>query len=102
MPVSRNALATTPRAACRPIHPTRGGMMDFRFIKQSKAEHITDLDVIELYNCTDGYMPGEYTVATVDTETGEVTLVGAGKLSGYIAVINMGGATSTQPGEQQP
>lgn len=65
--------------------------MDIRFIQQLTPESITTLDVIELYNCGDsGYMPGEYTVADVEPETGDVTLVGAGKLSGYVAVICLG------------
>lgn len=65
--------------------------MDIRFIQQRTPESITTLDVIELYNCGDGgYMPGEYTVADVEPETGDVTLIGSGKLSGYVAVICLG------------
>lgn len=65
--------------------------MDMRFIQQRTPEKITTLDVIELCNCGDaGYNPGEYTVADVEPETGDVTLVGMGPLSGYVAVICLG------------
>ena len=65
--------------------------MDIRFIKQRTPESITTLDVIELFNCSDdGYMPGEYTVADVEPEIGDVTLVGMGELSGYVALICLG------------
>ena len=63
--------------------------MDFRFIQQRTPGSITTLDVIELYNCTDGYMPGNYTVADVEPN-GDVTLIGNGELSGHIAMVSFG------------
>lgn len=65
--------------------------MDIRFIQQRTPESITTFDVIELYNCGDeGYSPGEYTVADVEPDTGDVTLIGMGRLSGIIAMICLG------------
>lgn len=75
--------------------------MDIRFITQRVADGISPLDVIELYNCSeDGYSPGEYTVGNVEPETREVTLIGMGWLSGYIAVVYLDDAPA-EPGEQQ-
>lgn len=64
--------------------------MDFRFIKQRVPDSITTLDEIDLYNCTDGYMPGHYKVASVEPDTGEVVLVGMGKLQGHVAMVVFG------------
>lgn len=65
--------------------------MELRFINQRTEGAITTLDQVELVNCGrgDGYENGEYTVADVE-EDGSVTLVGCGRLSGFIAVINLG------------
>lgn len=64
--------------------------MEIEFIKQQKPEHISSLDEIELYNCEDHHMNGLYTVAQVDSETGDVTLVGKGRLEGTITTICFG------------
>lgn len=65
--------------------------MEIEFIKQQKQDHISSLDEIELYNCEDHWMNGLYTVAQVDSETGDVTLVGKGRQEGTITTICLGG-----------
>lgn len=65
--------------------------MEIEFIKQQKLDHISSLDEIELFNCEDGHMNGHYTVAQVDSETGDVTLVGKGRQEGVITTICLGG-----------
>jgi hypothetical protein len=64
--------------------------MELRFIQQRTEGAITVFDQVELVNCDrdDGYQNGEYTVADVEDD-GAVTLVGCGRLSGYIAVVNL-------------
>jgi hypothetical protein len=65
--------------------------MELRFIQQRTQGAITVFDEVELVNCDrddGGYQNGEYTVADVE-EDGAVTLVGKGRLSGHIAVVNL-------------
>jgi hypothetical protein len=64
--------------------------MELRFIQQRTKDAITVMDEVELVNCDrdDGYQNGEYTVADVEDD-GAVTLIGKGRLSGYIAVVNL-------------
>jgi len=64
--------------------------MELRFIQQRTKDAITVLDEVELVNCEcdDGYENGPYTVADVEDD-GAVTLIGKGRLSGCIAVVNL-------------
>jgi hypothetical protein len=64
--------------------------MELRFIQQRTKGAITVMDKVELVNCDrdDGYQNGEYTVADIEGG-GAVTLIGKGKLSGYVAVVNL-------------
>ncbi|GEM_PF-5434955 len=64
--------------------------MELRFIQQRIKDSITVLDEIELVNCdrNDGYESGNYTVADVE-DSGAITLIGKGPLSGVIAVVNL-------------
>ena len=65
--------------------------MELRFLQQRTKGAITVMDEVELVNCgreDGGYQNGEYTVADVEDD-GAVTLVGKGRLSGYIAVVNV-------------
>ena len=64
--------------------------MELRFIQQRTGGAITIFDRVELVNCDrdDGYQNGEYIVADIEDD-GAVTLIGKGRLSGYIAVVNV-------------
>jgi hypothetical protein len=61
--------------------------MEFEFIEQRKPEHITVGDKIELFNCEDHHMNGQYLVFDVEQD-GEVTLAGVGKKQGVFTVVN--------------
>ena len=61
--------------------------MQIEFHSQQVAESISTRDKIELYNCEDHQMNGNYIVADIDPETFEITLVGTGAKSGFITMI---------------
>ena len=63
--------------------------MEIEFHLQQIPECITVRDTIELYNCEDHGMNGNYIVADINPDTLEVTLVGTGAKSGYITMIHL-------------
>lgn len=63
--------------------------MQIEFIQQETPEAITVGDKIELYNCEDHGMNGNYTVANINPLTLGITLVGSGKLSGFVTMIHI-------------
>jgi hypothetical protein len=64
--------------------------MNIEFKKQHIEGAISTGDEIELYNCEDHQMNGNYIVASVEAETSDVTLVGTGGKSGCVTVICLG------------
>lgn len=61
--------------------------MQLQFHLQQVEDAISIHDEIELYNCEDHGVNGNYIVANINPETFDVTLVGTGDKSGYITVI---------------
>lgn len=61
--------------------------MELRFIEQQHPDYVSTRDVIELFNCEDRSLNGNWTVAQIDNESGDVTLIGMGSKSGYITTI---------------
>lgn len=64
--------------------------MELHFHKQQNLDCITVRDEIELYNCEDHGMNGNYIVANINEATFDVTLVGTGAKSGYVTMITLG------------
>lgn len=64
--------------------------MQYEFIKQQRIGGISTGDEIELYNCEDRQMNGNYIVGMLNTDTGDATLIGTGDKGGYVTVITFG------------
>lgn len=62
--------------------------MEYKIKEQRHAGYVTVGDKLELYNCEDHHMNGDYAVLMVE-ESGEITLGGLGKKSGYVTVVCM-------------
>lgn len=62
--------------------------MDIKFVKQRSPGAISILDRLELVDCEDPKMDGQYTVGDIEPNNGDITLVGMGRKSGVVTVIS--------------